>query len=84
MRMRGHGEHDDCSYVPQKLRDQYAKRDPIRLAWERLLTDGIASRQELEALEHVCRDEVERAYQQALAEPAPDPATLMEGVYADA
>jgi acetoin:2,6-dichlorophenolindophenol oxidoreductase subunit alpha len=84
MRMRGHGEHDDCSYVPPGLREQYAKRDPIRSAWEKLLAEKIATREELDALEHACRDEVDGAYQQALAEPAPDPATMTDGVYADA
>jgi acetoin:2,6-dichlorophenolindophenol oxidoreductase subunit alpha len=84
MRMRGHGEHDDFSYVPRDLLEQYAKRDPIRVAWERLLAEGAATKDELMQIEHACREDVDRSYQQALNEPPPDPSTLMEGVYADA
>ncbi len=84
LRMRGHGEHDDASYVPQELKEQYGKRDPIRLAWERLMKEGVSTREELDALERACREEVDKSYHQALSEPPPDPATLMEGVYADA
>jgi len=82
MRMRGHGEHDDSSYVPRELIAEYGKRDPIRLAWERLIADGVASREELEALQRTCRAEVDEACRQAVVEPPPDPATLGDGVYA--
>ncbi|MFH0953314.1 MAG: thiamine pyrophosphate-dependent dehydrogenase E1 component subunit alpha [Verrucomicrobiota bacterium] len=84
MRMRGHGEHDDFSYVPRELLEGYARRDPIRQEWEQLLSAGLATKAELGELQRTCQDEVDRAYHQALAEPPPDPATLMEGVYADA
>ena len=82
MRMRGHGEHDDFSYVPRELIDQYAKRDPIKICWEQVVAAKIATREELDQLEHACREEVNTAYHQALSEPPPDPSTLMEGVYA--
>ena len=32
LRMRGHGEHDDASYVPADLKAKYAARDPILAA----------------------------------------------------
>ena len=82
MRMRGHGEHDDAAYVPRELLERYAKRDPIRMCWEKLVDAKIATREELDRLEHGCREEVNSAYHQALSEPPPDPSTLMEGVYA--
>ena len=84
LRMRGHGEHDDASYVPRELVEEYAKRDPIRVAWERLMKEGVVTRGELDQLERACREEVDRSYHQALNEPPPDPATLLDGVYADA
>ncbi len=84
LRMRGHGEHDDASYVPRELVEEYAKRDPIRAAWERLMKEGVVPREALDQLERACREEVDRAYHQALNEPPPDPATLLDGVYADA
>lgn len=82
MRMRGHGEHDDFSYVPRALIDEYAKRDPIKSCWEQLVAAKIATREELDKLEHDGREEVNAAYHQALSEPPPDPSTLLEDVYA--
>jgi len=84
LRMRGHGEHDDSAYVPKELKEQYAARDPLRLARERLAKDGVAGPAEWDALERECLAVVDRSYQEALAEPRPDPSTLTEGVYADA
>jgi TPP-dependent pyruvate/acetoin dehydrogenase alpha subunit len=83
MRMRGHGEHDDFSYVPKALLEEYAKREPVQLFKDRLAAEGIVSAAEADALEKACLDEVTTAYHAALEEPAPDPATLMEGLYAD-
>jgi 2-oxoisovalerate dehydrogenase E1 component len=84
MRMRGHGEHDDFSYVPRELIEEYAKRDPIKVGWEQWVAGGVATREELDRLERDCREDVRTAYCQALSEPPPDPSTLLEGVYASA
>ena len=83
MRMRGHGEHDDCSYVPPKLLEEYAKRDPIMLASERLLSEGVVTAKELDTLDEECQEEIDQAYHQALDEPVPHPESLMENVYAE-
>ena len=82
MRMRGHGEHDDFSYVPRELLAAYQARDPIAGIRGRLLADGVLSEQELAAIEATCAEEVDKAYQQAQTEPGPSPASLLEGVYA--
>ena len=84
MRMRGHGEHDDCSYVPPELKEKYAKRDPIATASKRLVKEGVVSEQDLKGIEEECREEVNEAYHKVLNESGPDPTTLMDGVYADA
>jgi TPP-dependent pyruvate/acetoin dehydrogenase alpha subunit len=82
MRMRGHGEHDDGSYVPRELLETWAKRCPLLVAREQLIAAGIATAAELDALDAAVQAEVNEAYQQALSDPLPNPATLMEGVYA--
>ena len=82
MRMRGHGEHDDFSYVARELLDQYAKRDPIDLAAAELRRRGALPDAAWAALQDEVRAEVDAAYTQALAEPKPDAATLLDGVYA--
>jgi len=82
MRMRGHGEHDDAAYVPRELLAAWAQRDPISQLQARLTQAQLATPAELEALDQTVQTEVDAAYQQALADPMPQAATLMEGVYA--
>ncbi|MCO5045626.1 MAG: thiamine pyrophosphate-dependent dehydrogenase E1 component subunit alpha [Kiritimatiellae bacterium] len=84
LRMRGHGEHDDSSYVPKELLAEYAARDPIKVARERLVRDGVLTAAEVDALEQECLANVDAAYQQALRDPAPEPASMYNGVYAHA
>jgi TPP-dependent pyruvate/acetoin dehydrogenase alpha subunit len=84
MRMRGHGEHDDASYVPRELLAAYARRDPIKRHMGFLFQENILTEKDMERLQALCLEEVSQAYRQALAEPDPDPATLRDGVYADA
>ena len=83
MRMRGHGEHDDFSYVPKDMLAHYAARDPIKVARETLLGEGALSAAEVDAVEAESLAEVDLAYRQALKEPPPDAGRLAEGVYAD-
>ncbi len=82
MRMRGHGEHDDFSYVPRELLAEYARRDPIDLCVAALRQRGELDDAGWAVVQEEVRAEVEAAYTQALAEPKPDPATLLDGVYA--
>jgi TPP-dependent pyruvate/acetoin dehydrogenase alpha subunit len=83
LRIRGHGEHDDAGYIPEALKAEYAARDPLD-NMRRSLTDGeIATDQDLETIDSECQKEIDDGYQQALAEPMPDPATLLDGVYAE-
>lgn len=84
MRMRGHGEHDDFSYVPGKLLEQYRERDPIALATRRYVAEGLMTADAITALTHECQSAIDHAYRAALQEPAPNPESLLTGVYADA
>lgn len=83
LRMRGHGEHDDSSYVPRELLAAYAARDPIQLARERLAGEGWLSAARMDQIEGEVAAEVDEAYQRALQDASPDPQSLLEGVYAD-
>jgi TPP-dependent pyruvate/acetoin dehydrogenase alpha subunit len=83
LRMEGHGAHDDSSYIPEELRAEWARRDPIDRysAWLREhvgFTDD--ERAELtESISTLLRE----AVRQAEASPLPDPETLLDGVYAE-
>ena len=80
MRMHGHGAHDDMSYVPPELLEQWAARDPIDTFEKRLQADGI----ETESIRVAVAEELDRETEWALARPMPDPATATEGVFATA
>lgn len=75
LRMCGHGEHDDASYIPAELKEAYADRDPLAVARRQLLALGWLTEQQDEELFARCTDEVQRCVAQAQKEPPPDPRT---------
>jgi pyruvate dehydrogenase E1 component alpha subunit len=77
MRMHGHGAHDDMSYVPQEMFDEWEARDPIRRYEERLDADDV------EAIRASVKEELDRETEWALAQPLPEPSAATEGVFAD-
>ena len=82
LRLDGHAAHDDGSYMDQEqLADYVAQRDPIERLAARLRLDGLPDA-EIEALRASAADEVAAGLAEAEASPAPDPATILEGVYA--
>lgn len=81
LRIHGHAAHDDARYVPAALREAYAGRDPVERLQERLRLDGVDPG-ELARVRADAETEVERGLAAAEASPAPDPATLEDGVWA--
>src|SRR3954470_19933327 len=79
MRMHGHGAHDDMRYVPKELFEHWAERDPIETYERTLARDGI----DVQAIHTEVREELERETEWALAQPMPDPATALDGVFAE-
>ncbi len=73
LRMCGHGEHDDASYIPAELKAEYADRDPLDTARRRLLELGWLTEEEAVAWDEECREEVQRCVAQAQKEPTPRP-----------
>ena len=82
MRMRGHAEHDDASYVPPALLEEWRKRDPIdqfdAYLREQKILDDITAKEIGERLS----TEIEEAVSFAESSPFPDGKDLLEGVYA--
>jgi TPP-dependent pyruvate/acetoin dehydrogenase alpha subunit len=83
LRMEGHAVHDDASYVPREMFEEWARRDPIERyrAWlsdKAAMTDG--EEDEITAgVKKLLNDALERAE----ASPQPDPSTLLKGVFAE-
>lgn len=75
LRLSGHGEHDDASYVPDETRNGYYGRDCIDVGAEQLIEVGLSNEEEIEAWREEFSEEVQRAVAQAQQEPLPDPYT---------
>lgn len=71
LRLSGHGEHDDASYIPDTTKKQGL--DCLVLAEHQIREHGWLTDTELLAAREQSRDEVEKALAQASREPAPDP-----------
>jgi TPP-dependent pyruvate/acetoin dehydrogenase alpha subunit len=82
VRMHGHAAHDDSRYVPAGMREAFEERfDPVGRLAARLALDGLEAG-EIEALREAAAAEVAAGLAEAEQAPAPDPATLEDGVYA--
>ena len=82
LRMEGHAVHDDASYVPKELFEQWAERDPVE-RFRTWLRDEIGMTDEEDdeisvSVKKLLNDSLQRAEDS----PLPDPSTLLDGVYA--
>jgi TPP-dependent pyruvate/acetoin dehydrogenase alpha subunit len=82
MRMRGHAEHDDASYVPAAMLDEWRKRDPIDRFETYLRTQKILDDSAAKEIGDRLSTEIEEAVSYAESSPLPDARDLLEGVYA--
>ncbi|MCX8496187.1 MAG: thiamine pyrophosphate-dependent dehydrogenase E1 component subunit alpha [Akkermansiaceae bacterium] len=73
LRLSGHGEHDDGSYVPAEARVDHYGQDCIEVAMQQLIENHFATAEEIVAWQDQIADEVQRAVAQAQQEPVPDP-----------
>lgn len=73
LRLSGHGEHDDASYVPDQLRKSSLGRDCLEVAEGQIIGAGFASAEEIREWRVSYAAEVQEAVAQAQQEPAPDP-----------
>jgi pyruvate dehydrogenase E1 component alpha subunit/2-oxoisovalerate dehydrogenase E1 component alpha subunit len=83
MRMRGHAEHDDMSYVPRGLLEAWARRDPIALYEKRLLEGGHAVQSDLDAIVAMIDRQLDADLAFAEASPFPEADSGLAGVYAE-
>lgn len=72
LRLCGHGEHDDASYVPSSVRERPEFRDCLRRAREEVLAQGWMTPREIEMMEADAYETVQAAVAQAQRDPAPD------------
>jgi pyruvate dehydrogenase E1 component alpha subunit len=81
--MEGHAVHDDASYVPKELFEEWVKRDPIE-RYHRWLGENIdLTDDEDDEIKSYVKRHLNEALERAEASPLPDPASLLDGVYAN-
>jgi TPP-dependent pyruvate/acetoin dehydrogenase alpha subunit len=73
LRLSGHGEHDDGSYVPDAIRAGSYGRDCLDVAEQQLSQHRITTAEEMASIREQAAVEVQAAVAQAQQEPAPDP-----------
>jgi pyruvate dehydrogenase E1 component alpha subunit len=82
LRMEGHAVHDDAFYVPKELFERWAEQDPIERYRRWLYENAELSAEEEDEIRVGVKKHLNEALGKAEASPLPDPATLLEGVYA--
>src|SRR5687767_11348570 len=72
---------DERMYRPDRERDEEAARDPFTTYPRRLVEEGIATEDELQAIREEIDREIDAATERALEAPQPAPATALRFVY---
>ena len=73
LRLCGHGEHDDASYIDPALKSSPLGRDCLEIAQSELLDHQWATPQQLREWHRQTHQEIEEAVNQVQREPSPDP-----------
>lgn len=73
LRLCGHGEHDDASYVASELKDSQLGRDCLELGIQQVIEKGIVTENEIDLWQKEAAEEVQEAVANAQTDPRPDP-----------
>lgn len=82
-RMRGHAAHDNQSYVPKDVLDQWRKRDPIAHLEKSLKENKIASAKDIDQVNKRAASLLDEDLAWAESQPSPVPEDALGGVYAE-
>ncbi|HEX9458841.1 MAG TPA: thiamine pyrophosphate-dependent dehydrogenase E1 component subunit alpha [Thermoanaerobaculia bacterium] len=81
-RMKGHAEHDNQSYVPPELIEEWSAKDPVVRFEQTLIEAGTATAADFESIQSRARRDVDAATDQAERSPMPRPEEAALGLYA--
>jgi TPP-dependent pyruvate/acetoin dehydrogenase alpha subunit len=81
-RVRGHSEADKADYVPEELRQEWLKKDPIKRFEEYLQKKKLLTAARKEEIETRVKAVVTDAVAFAENSPAPDPETVADYIFA--
>jgi pyruvate dehydrogenase E1 component alpha subunit/2-oxoisovalerate dehydrogenase E1 component alpha subunit len=71
LRLAGHGEHDDASYVSDEIKRERFAQDALQLAEKRIVDDGLLDREALKQMRAEIAAEVDEAIALAQQEDSP-------------
>jgi TPP-dependent pyruvate/acetoin dehydrogenase alpha subunit len=81
-RMKGHAEHDNQSYVPKEIIEEWRGRDPVEGFERALLENELATREELQAIIERVKRELDAAVDEAERSPMPEGTDAGKGLFA--
>ena len=82
-RLKGHAEHDNQSYVPTEIIDEWRGKDPIEQFEKRMIKNGSAAAKDFESIQQRVRKQVDSATDEAERSPLPRPEEAALGLFAD-
>jgi 2-oxoisovalerate dehydrogenase E1 component len=80
-RWYGHSRSDPKTYRTKEEEKEWRTRDPIIVLSDKLLAEGLATREQLQAIQEKAHAAIEKATQFGLDSAWPDPADLARDVY---
>jgi pyruvate dehydrogenase E1 component alpha subunit len=83
-RMLGHAAHDNQSYIPKGVLEQWRKRDPIARLEKQLASEKTATGREIEDVRRKVEEVITRELAWAESQPLPKGEDALGGVYAEA
>ena len=81
-RMTGHSAHDGGDYVPKHLWEEWAAKDPIPRLERLMIEKRWVAPADLDRMNAGIAQQIDEAIDWAEKSPYPDPADLLDGVYA--
>ena len=82
-RYRGHSMSDPQKYRTKEEVEEYKKRDPIEMTKDRILTNGIATEEDLAAIDAKIKQIVEESVKFAEESPWPNPSEIFTDMYVE-
>jgi 2-oxoisovalerate dehydrogenase E1 component len=77
-RMRGHEEASGTKYVPKKLMDEWAKKDPVENFEQFLIKEEVIDQKYADTIRKKIKKEIEAGLEEAFKETLPTPDTTLE------
>jgi acetoin:2,6-dichlorophenolindophenol oxidoreductase subunit alpha len=72
LRLSGHGEHDDASYITEQIRSESFARDCLKVAEQEIIRHGLADEKALRTMREDAVRQVDEAVATAQRDAAPD------------